>query len=109
MSNSILSVSKLAKSARKEVKDMRGDLEKRIDGILSLLKEKGPEAVAKAEQSLSELREDLENRLTDIRDSIDDTVETGRKGIQEYPLMSVGIAVGLGIIIGLLLGRKSKD
>ncbi len=99
----------MAGSARKEVKDTPGDLEKGIVGIISLLKNEGPEAVAKAEESLRELNEDLKNRLGDIRDSIDDTLETGRKGIREYPLLAVGLAAGVGIIIGMLLGRNSND
>jgi ElaB/YqjD/DUF883 family membrane-anchored ribosome-binding protein len=99
--------------AERAVQEMQKEFEKRIDAIRTELKEKGPEAV---EKSLGELKTGFEGRLDDVRESIenareslDDVLETGRTTIQERPLMAVGVAVAVGVVIGLLLGRKSKN
>jgi ElaB/YqjD/DUF883 family membrane-anchored ribosome-binding protein len=111
----------MARSARNSraeleivVRDMQRDFDKRIDGIRSELKTKGPEAAEAIESSLSDLRTGFDERLSYMRDSLDnahqrfdDTVETGRATIQERPLMAVGVAVGVGVLIGLIFGRRS--
>jgi ElaB/YqjD/DUF883 family membrane-anchored ribosome-binding protein len=96
------------------MKDMQRDFDKRIDAIRTELKEKGPEAAESIERSLSDLRTGFEDRLGDVRDSLDnaherfdDAVETGRSTIQERPLMAVGVAVGVGLLVGLIFGRRS--
>jgi len=102
--------------AEKAVREMERDFAKRIDTIMAELKEKGPEAAASAERSLGELKVGFEDRLNDVRESIDnaresldDAVETGRSTIQERPLMAVGVALAAGVVIGLIFGRKSKN
>jgi ElaB/YqjD/DUF883 family membrane-anchored ribosome-binding protein len=113
-------VSNSRTNVERAVREMQKDLDKGIDAIrteLKELKEKGPEAEEAVERSLSDLKEGFEDRLSDIHDSFDnaregfdDAVETGRSTIQERPLMAVGIALALGVVIGLTLGRRnSKD
>jgi len=111
----------MAKSARNSragletvVRDMQRDFDKRIDGIKSELKAKGPEAAETIERSLGDLRTGFDEKLSDMRDSLDnaherfdDAVETSRTTIQERPLMAVGVAVGVGVLIGLIFGRRS--
>jgi ElaB/YqjD/DUF883 family membrane-anchored ribosome-binding protein len=111
---------KLAKSAinsRAEaesvIRDMQRDLDKRIDAIRSELKAKGPDATESIERSLSDLRTGIGDRLSDMRDNIDnaharfdDAVETSRSTIQERPLMAVGVAAAVGIMVGLIFSRK---
>jgi ElaB/YqjD/DUF883 family membrane-anchored ribosome-binding protein len=113
----------MAKSARnsrtdteKIIKEMQRDFDRRIDSIRTELKEKGPEATEAVEKSLGDLKEGLEDRLSEISDTIDSAretfggaVETGRSTIQERPLMAVGIALAAGVVIGLIFGRKNKD
>jgi ElaB/YqjD/DUF883 family membrane-anchored ribosome-binding protein len=113
----------MAKSARDSrndadriVNELRADLEKSIDSIRTELREKGPEAVEAAEKSLGDLKTGFENRLSDMRDGIDDAhesfddaVETGRTRIQERPLMAVGVALAAGVVIGLIFGRRTKN
>ena len=55
------------------------------------------------------MREVIENRLSDIIDSTNETLGTGKEGIRAYPLLEVGLAAGVGIIIGMLLRRNSRD
>jgi ElaB/YqjD/DUF883 family membrane-anchored ribosome-binding protein len=57
------------------------------------------------ENRLSDMRESLEN----ARESFDDVLETGRTTIQERPLMAVGLALTVGAVIGFLLASTGKD
>jgi len=114
-------MSKMAKNERNTradvetvIRDMQRDLDRRIDVIKSELKEKGPDATESIERSLSEMRTGFGDRLSEMRDgldkaheSFDDAVQTGRTSIQERPLMAVGAAVVVGVMIGLVFGRKS--
>ena len=95
--------------AEASLTDIRKDLDKKIDQIKAELKEKGPEAAEAIEQSLNALKADLEGRLSDIHESIDDQLEVGRREIRKKPLMAVGVAVLVGVVVGMLLGRKCKD
>jgi ElaB/YqjD/DUF883 family membrane-anchored ribosome-binding protein len=68
--------------------------------------EKVQEARAKAEQSLGAARE----RLTDMKDSALDQarelVDNGEEYVRENPWQSIGIAAGVGVLIGFLLSRR---
>jgi ElaB/YqjD/DUF883 family membrane-anchored ribosome-binding protein len=81
----------------------------KIDQIRAELKEKGPEAVESIEESLNDLKASLEDRLNDFHASIDDQLEVGRKEIRRQPLLAVGVAVLVGVVAGMILGRKCKD
>jgi ElaB/YqjD/DUF883 family membrane-anchored ribosome-binding protein len=72
-----------------------------------------------AEQATSKLN-DLKDRLSDARDKMGDMYTTARKKviqgakytdetIREYPYYSIGVAVGVGLLLGVLLGRSTKD
>ncbi len=63
---------------------------------------------------------DLKDRLSDARDKVGDIYSQARKKvvagakytdetIREYPYYSLGIAVGLGVLIGVLVGRSTKN
>jgi ElaB/YqjD/DUF883 family membrane-anchored ribosome-binding protein len=61
------------------------------------------------EESLGELRKDLDRRLEEIRVRLNEKLEEGRGVVRERPLVSLGAALAIGIIIGVLLGRRSKE
>ena len=61
------------------------------------------------EETLKELKKDIDRRFEEIRAKLDDTLEQGRAAVRERPLVSLGAAFAIGIIIDVLLGRKSKD
>jgi ElaB/YqjD/DUF883 family membrane-anchored ribosome-binding protein len=96
-------------TAEASLEDIRRDLDKKIDQIKAELKEKGPEAAEAIEKSLDGLKANLEDRLGDFHASIDDQLEIGRREIKKQPLMAVGVAVLVGVVAGMLLGRKCKD
>ena len=69
-----------------------------------------------AEQASGKLN-DLKDRLNDARDKVGDMYTKARKGviagakytddtIREYPYYSIGVALGLGVLIGALMRRK---
>jgi ElaB/YqjD/DUF883 family membrane-anchored ribosome-binding protein len=114
-------------AAERSLRETRRDFDKRIDEIRAELKEKGPEV---ADKSLGDLKAGLEERLSDLRESyetaretiesaresfddaresFDDALATGRTTIQERPLMAVGVALAVGVVIGLLFGPKRRD
>lgn len=72
-----------------------------------------------AEQATSKLN-DLKDRLTDARDRMGDMYTRARKSviqgakytdqtIRDYPYYSLGVAVGVGLLLGVLLGRTTKE
>jgi ElaB/YqjD/DUF883 family membrane-anchored ribosome-binding protein len=95
--------------AEASLEDIRRDLDNKIDLIKAELKEKGPEAAKAIEESIDALKANLEGRLSDIHASIDDQLEVGRREIRKQPLMAVGVAVLVGVVAGMLLGRKCND
>ena len=48
-----------------------------------------------------------------LGDGFEESVDTGRKMVQERPLMAVGAALAVGVLLGVILGRttngKSND
>jgi ElaB/YqjD/DUF883 family membrane-anchored ribosome-binding protein len=100
--------------AERVVKDLHEDFDQRIDMIREEIK-KGPEAAESVERSLIDLRNGFENRLGDMRESLSDAresfdgaVENGRTTIRDRPLTSVGIAVVVGVLVGMIFGRRAK-
>ena len=70
----------------------------------------GPEAVDK---SLGDVKAGFQNKLGDVleilegaRESLDDALETGRTTVQERPLVAVGVALAVGVAIGLFFATK---
>lgn len=72
-----------------------------------------------AEQASGKLN-DLKDRLNDARGKMGDMYTRAREGvvagarytdqtIRDYPYYSIGIAVGVGLLVGVLLGRSTTD
>ena len=61
---------------------------------------------AKAKEQLSSLRshfqEEAADQLNQVRTSFNDVLQSGRDYVAAQPAKSLGIAVGIGIIIGFL-------
>jgi ElaB/YqjD/DUF883 family membrane-anchored ribosome-binding protein len=93
-------------AAERSLREARRDFDKRIDEIRADLKEKGPEAIERVESALNELKGDLQSGFDEIHVTVDDEIEAGRREVREHPLLAVGIAVTVGVVIGMLLGRR---
>lgn len=86
------------------MRQTRRDFDRRIDEIRGQLKEKGPEAIERAQKSLEELREDMRNEW-ETHERFHEEVAIGRREVREHPLLAVGLAVTFGLVLGVLLGR----
>jgi ElaB/YqjD/DUF883 family membrane-anchored ribosome-binding protein len=101
--------------AQYALKDLQRDFDKKFDAIRAELK-KGPEAAEDVEKSLFELKTVIEDRIGQMRDSVqnaresfDGAIENGRSTIKDRPLLAVGAAVGVGVLLGLIIGRRGKN
>ena len=56
-----------------------------------------------------EIRDRFDDSLESGRKMLDSSVESGRKVMNERPLLVLGATLAIGVIAGLLLGRKSKN
>jgi len=96
----------LRNAADRSLKETRRDFDKRIDEIRAQLHERGPDAAEMVEKSLNGLKEELRAGFDDVNGKFEDELEVGRKQVREHPLLSVGVAVMAGIILGMLFGNN---
>jgi ElaB/YqjD/DUF883 family membrane-anchored ribosome-binding protein len=68
--------------------------------------EKVQEARAKAAESLTAARERLAEIQEGALEQAREFVSTGEEYVQRNPWQAVGIAAGIGVLIGLLLRRR---
>lgn len=83
----------------------------KADGSADAAKAEGAgDEAAKAEgtlENLTALVDRLESRVRTLVDETGaDALNDGRKRIQENPLTSVLLAMGIGLILGLILGGR---
>ena len=60
----------------------------------------------RAEQSLKQARERVAAIPGAVRDSANQAAQAGEEYIKQHPWQSLGMAAGLGLIIGLLLRQR---
>jgi ElaB/YqjD/DUF883 family membrane-anchored ribosome-binding protein len=68
--------------------------------------EKIQEARARAEESLAAARERLVDTEDDALRQARELVSNGEEYVRQNPWAAVGIAAGVGVLVGLLLGRR---
>ncbi len=73
--------------------NLRSEFDSRTDGVRDAAKN---------------LREEYEKRVDQVHDQLDQSMDDGRKAVQEHPALVLGAALAVGVIAGILLGRKSK-
>lgn len=93
-------------SIKADVVALQADLSAALKDLVSVSKSEAGEVKDRLE---SQLRE----KLSRLSDKADDLAQRGRRAveglegaIEEKPLQSVGIALGVGLLIGVLLARK---
>jgi ElaB/YqjD/DUF883 family membrane-anchored ribosome-binding protein len=87
------------------LKELKRDFDRRIDELRAEVREGRRSG---GEESLDLLKDDLERMLSDLRHQLDESVEPGREAVREKPFVALGIALGVGVLLGIFLGRKSK-
>ena len=54
------------------------------------------------------LREEYDMRVDQVHDRLDQSIDDSRQSVRKHPFLVVGVTLGVGIIAGVLLGRKSN-
>ena len=88
------------------MEELKREFDKRVEEVRS---EMGEERHSKADEPLDYLKNDLGRVISDLRLLLDESVEPGRKIIREKPFLSIGIALGVGVLLGVILGRKKRE
>ena len=96
----------MEQTADDAIRELRRDFERRLHDVRASLDQSEN---ASAEEALSLFRKEFEHRLTDLREELDDSIESGRSAIRERPFIALGVALAAGVLLGALLGRKSRD
>ena len=106
----------MAKAIRKEqvtTDKLLEDLQTVVADAEALLKatanqagEKVQEARAKAEESLAAARERLADVQEDALRQARELMSEGEEYVRQNPWQAVGIAAGVGLLVGLLLSRR---
>jgi ElaB/YqjD/DUF883 family membrane-anchored ribosome-binding protein len=55
------------------------------------------------------LRKEYDKRVDQVHERLDQSIDDGRQTVRKHPFMAVGITLGVGVIAGVILGRKSKE
>jgi ElaB/YqjD/DUF883 family membrane-anchored ribosome-binding protein len=54
------------------------------------------------------LRKEYDKRVDQVHDRVDQSIHDSRQAVRKHPFLAVGVTLGVGIVAGVLLGRKSK-
>jgi ElaB/YqjD/DUF883 family membrane-anchored ribosome-binding protein len=89
---------------------LKRDFEKRLADIESKL-ERGTSRARKnlVEGDLGDLRDDFNTMAREARRRLNDSWETGEDFVRENPMLVLGGALAVGLVIGALLGRRTRD
>jgi ElaB/YqjD/DUF883 family membrane-anchored ribosome-binding protein len=101
-----------------EFETLKGDVQKLTNDLKDLLhavgtqgKEKLAENKRRLESALKTLRGEAKEKLGEAYDSLkehsQEAIDISRKKIEERPLTAVFTALGVGLLVGILIGRRS--
>ncbi len=97
-----------------EVEALKADLAKIRDDLSRLkdvLKESGREELAAARERLErearKLMEELKRSSAKVTDEGRRQIERIEREIESHPLQSLGLAFGIGLLLGVLFGRRA--
>lgn len=96
-------------TSEKLMQDLRlvvGDAEELLKATASQTGEKVAQLRARTEESLRGARARLEAAGHDVGLAARDAARQVNAQVQEHPWTAIGIAAGLGLLVGLVLGRK---
>jgi ElaB/YqjD/DUF883 family membrane-anchored ribosome-binding protein len=90
----------------KDLQTVVADAEALLKATAGQAGERIQEARARAEASLHAARERLRSVEDDALRQAREMVDEGEAYVRQNPLTAVGIAAGIGLLVGLLLGRR---
>lgn len=82
------------------------DAEALLKATAGLAGDKVQEARSRAEESLAAARERLVDVEDDALKQARELVSNGEEYVRQNPWAAIGIAAGVGVLVGLLLGRR---
>jgi len=101
--------SKVASQLGKDLHGFVQSTEDLLEATRDLAGDQIDEIRSRAAKSLKSLRKGLRDLPGDIAEQVEDVSEAAGKAIRRKPLQWVGIAAGIGLIVGLLAMSRSRD
>jgi ElaB/YqjD/DUF883 family membrane-anchored ribosome-binding protein len=89
-----------------DIKEVMLDAEALLAATVDTGDKKLAEIRAKSEQSLSRVRAKLDDLQTDALLSVKAATKATNVYVHEKPWRAIGFAASLGVVIGLLIGRR---
>lgn len=90
---------------KSDVAQLRTDMGELMDSFHQMGYERVNAAKSKATSEVDRLREQLNQAYDRARQEGREVYETAHHRLEEHPLTSVGLAFGLGLIIGKILSK----
>ena len=75
------------------------------EGVGAQAREKAERMAGKVQEHREGVREEVQDRMEDLRGYGEDAGEWIRAFARERPLAAIGVAVGVGFVLGRLLSR----
>lgn len=82
------------------------DAERLLHSAASLAGEQADELRLQIQRNLQRARDTLGDSAENIRESSEAVRQAGEAYVQSNPWRAVGMAAGIGLLVGLLLGRR---
>ena len=101
--------SKVASQLNKELHSFVRDTEDLLEATGEMAGDQIEEIRSRASTSLKSLRKGMNALPGEIIERIEDVGEAAGKAIRRKPLQWVGIAAGIGLIVGMLAMTRSRD
>ncbi len=91
---------------KQDIVALQADLSEALKHLVSVGKAEAGDVKEKLESNLRERLARLSDRADELTQRGKRAVESVEGMIEEKPLQSVGIALGVGVLVGVLLARK---
>ncbi|QIE47330.1 DUF883 domain-containing protein [Pseudohalocynthiibacter aestuariivivens] len=89
-----------------QIQTLKGDIAKITEILGEIGVEKRDQATAKLRETASEVRAQGERHLRDAQARAEDVGAQAADAVRQQPAAAIGIAVGVGFLIGLVTSRK---
>lgn len=99
-------VSKETLAAREQLNQDFKLLLKDAQGLLDSTKGDLEGKAAEARERLEKNLDEMKGKYKELEGKVSDTAEATERLIREYPYHSLGISFGVGLVLGLFLGKK---
>jgi len=95
--------------SKHQQKDHQEALAKEASAFLDATVEVGGEKVAQARQRLAAVLESVKDTCERVREKTIEGARAADESIREHPYTALGMAFGVGALIGCLLARRNGD